>query len=97
MGQQARRSLARDALEPFVGEGGWPSGDIEPMSGLGKRLPAQTPIYLYHGSEDETAPFEHADLYARAIPHAVVRRLTGRDHQLDNDLSEVADDIRRLG
>ena len=38
---------------PFVGEGGWPSEDIKPMSDLGKRLPAQTPVYAYHGSEDE--------------------------------------------
>ncbi len=82
---------------PFVGESGWPSEDIKPMSGLGKRLPAQTPVYVYHGSEDETAPFEHVGLYARAIPQAVVRRLAGRDHQLNNDMSEVAADIRRLG
>ena len=81
---------------PFVGEGGWPSEDIKPMSDLGKRLPAQTPVYAYHGSEDETVPFEHVGLYARAIPQAVVRRLTGRDHQLNNDMSEVAADIRRL-
>jgi predicted alpha/beta hydrolase family esterase len=32
---------------PFVGEGGWPGEDIEPKSGLGRRLPAQTPVYLY--------------------------------------------------
>ena len=81
---------------PFVGESGWPSEDVKSMSGLGKRLPAQTPVYVYHGSEDETAPLEHAGLYARAVPQAVVRRLTGRDHQLNNDMSEVAADIRRL-
>ena len=82
---------------PFVGESGWPSEDIKPMSDLGTRLPAQTPVVLYHGSEDDTAPFEHVALYARAIPTAVVRRLNGRDHQLNNDMSEVAVDIRRLG
>jgi len=81
---------------PFVGKGGWPSDDIQPMSGIGKGLPPATPIYLYHGSKDETAPMDHAGLYAKAIPQAVVRRLTGRDHQLNNDLSEVATDIRRL-
>ena len=80
---------------PFVGEGGWPSEDIRPMSDLGETLPAQTPVFAYHGSADETVPFEHVDQYARAIPQAVVRRLTGRDHQLDNDMSEVAADIRR--
>ena len=81
---------------PFVGDGGWDSGDIEPLSGLGARLPEQTPIFLYHGSSDETAPVGHVHLYAQAIPHAVVRLLSGRDHQLDNDMSEVAADIRRL-
>jgi predicted alpha/beta hydrolase family esterase len=81
---------------PFVGKGGWPSEDIAPMSGLGAKLPAQVPVYLFHGSKDETAPFEHVDLYARAIPQAVVRRLADRNHQLNDDMSEVAADIRRL-
>jgi len=81
---------------PFVGDGGWPSEDIEPLSDLGARLSPQTPIYLYHGSKDDTAPVAHVNLYAQAIPHAVVRQLPGRDHQLNNDMSEVAADIRRL-
>lgn len=65
---------------PFVGNGGWPSEDIDPLSDLGARLPEQTPIYLYHGSEDKTGPVTHVDLYAKAIPKALVRRLSGRDH-----------------
>jgi predicted alpha/beta hydrolase family esterase len=81
---------------PFVGKGGWPSGDIQPMSDLGARLPEHVPIYLYHGSEDETAPFAHVGLYEAAIPQAVVRRLAGRDHQLNNDMSKVAADISGL-
>jgi predicted alpha/beta hydrolase family esterase len=81
---------------PFVGEGGWPSEEITPMPDLGKRLPARTPVHLYHGSEDETVPFEHVRIYAKVIPQAVVRRLVGRDHQLNNDMSEVAADIQRL-
>ncbi len=81
---------------PFVGNGGWPSEEIAPMSDLGTRLPARLPIYLYFGSKDETVPFEHAGQYERAIPSAVIRRLAGRDHQLNNDLSEVAADVQRL-
>ena len=79
-----------------MGGGGWHSDDIE-LSDLGTKLPDETPIYLYHGSKDQTAPLEHVGLYAKALPHAVVRRLSGRDHQLNNDMSEVAADIRRLG
>jgi predicted alpha/beta hydrolase family esterase len=82
---------------PFVGKGGWPSEDIEPLSDLGARLPAKTPIFVYQGSNDATTPLGHARLYAEAIPHAVVRRLPGRDHQLNNDMSEVAADIRHVG
>jgi len=81
---------------PFVGKGGWPSEDIQSMADLGARLPKQWKIYFYQGSEDETVPFGHVDMHERAIPQAVVRRLAGRDHQLNEDLSEVAADIRRL-
>jgi hypothetical protein len=81
---------------PFVGDGGWQSEDVGPVSDVGARLPEQTPIYLYHGDKDETAPFAHVDLYAKAIPQAIVRRLRSRDHQLNNDMSEVAADIRRV-
>jgi hypothetical protein len=81
---------------PFIGKGGWESDDIEPRPDLGARLPPGVPVLLYHGDEDDIAPIAHVELYARAIPQARVRRLAGRDHQLDNDLSEVARDIRDL-
>lgn len=81
---------------PFVGDGGWPSHDIEPRKTIGTDLPEGVPVYLYHGSEDEIAPFAHLDLYAKAIPQAAIRRLKGRNHQLDDDLREVARDIRSL-
>lgn len=81
---------------PFVGDGGWKSEDLQLPSELGGRIPGSMPVYFYYGSKDATVPFDHASLYARAIPQAVVRRLVGRDHQLNDDLSEVAADIRRL-
>lgn len=81
---------------PFVGEGGWPSEDGDPRPDLAERLPAVVPVLLYHGEDDAIVPVAHVDLYSRAIPWARVRRLAGRDHQLDNDLSSVAHDIRDL-
>jgi predicted alpha/beta hydrolase family esterase len=80
----------------FVGKDGWPSEDIKPTSDLGTRLHKQSRIYLYHGTADNTVPPEHVDLYQKAIPQAMVHRLAGRDHQLNDDLSEIAADIRRL-
>jgi len=81
---------------PFVGEGGWPTDDFELSDAIGSRLLANVPVYVFHGTVDDTVPPAHAELYARAIPHADVRHLPGRDHQLDNDLRVVADVIRGL-
>ncbi|MEV1142884.1 alpha/beta fold hydrolase [Micromonospora sp. NPDC049799] len=75
---------------PFVGAGGWAVDGFELPHDLGARLPQGVPVHVFHGLRDETAPPSHADLYARAIPHAQLHRLPGRDHQLNNDLTEVA-------
>ena len=80
---------------PFIGDGGWPSDELQPRTDFGERLPAVT-VFLYHGADDEMVPIAHVRLYAHAIPHATVRVLGHRDHQLNNDLGEVARDIRSL-
>jgi predicted alpha/beta hydrolase family esterase len=79
---------------PFVGAGGWPSDEIKPTAHLGARLPPNVPIHLFHDSKDVTAPFAHIDLYENAIQGAVAHRLPGRNHQLNDDLSEVAAAVR---
>jgi predicted alpha/beta hydrolase family esterase len=81
----------------FIGEGGWPSDDIDDCKDFSERLPPGIPIYLYHGADDAEVPTAHLHLYAKAIPHAVVHTLERRDHQLNNDLSDVARDIRSVG
>jgi predicted alpha/beta hydrolase family esterase len=81
---------------PFIGDGGWPSDDIEPRTDFGERLPADLPVFLYHGTNDDIVPFAHMALYAKTMPRAVTRALADRDHQLGNDLSHVARDIESL-
>ena len=81
---------------PFVGEGGWQSDDWKPQRELGGKLPGGVPIYLYHGLADDTAPPSHAELFAHAIPQAHLCHRPDRDHQLNNDLSEIAAAIKSL-
>jgi pimeloyl-ACP methyl ester carboxylesterase len=81
---------------PFVGPGGWPGDEFEFPNDLGARLPTGVPIHLFHGLDDDTVPPVHADMLARAIPQAQLHRLRGRDHQLGNDLGDVARLIRGL-
>jgi predicted alpha/beta hydrolase family esterase len=96
--QKPQRKLGAVFLiaAPYVGQDGWPSDDIAQMTGLGLRLPKGLPIYLYHGDADESVPFSHLGFYATAIPRAVVRPLKGRNHQLNDNMSEVARDIKEL-
>jgi pimeloyl-ACP methyl ester carboxylesterase len=79
---------------PFVGDGGWPGDEFELPRDLGAKLGEGVPVHVFHGSDDETVPPMHADLYARAIPQAQIHRLAGRDHQLNDALSEVANAIQ---
>lgn len=81
---------------PFFGEGGWTSDEVVFGGDLGAKFLSATPVRLYQGDQDADVPPEHLDLYAKAIPQAVARKLPGRDHQLNEDLSEVAADIRAL-
>lgn len=81
---------------PFVGDGGWSADDLQFPPDLGARLPKGVPTHFYHGLEDEVVPPSHIELYARAVPQARVHRLPGRDHQLNNDLMEVAAAILSL-
>lgn len=68
---------------PFIGNGGWQTGDFAAFDDVGARLPEDVPVYLYHGRDDESVPFAHVELYALALPRAIVRRLGGRNHQLN--------------
>jgi uncharacterized protein len=80
---------------PFFGEGGWQVDGLTWPEDLDRRFP-DAPVFLYQGSEDAIVPIAHLDLCARALPGSAVRRLSGRDHQLNNDMTEVARDMRDL-
>jgi pimeloyl-ACP methyl ester carboxylesterase len=77
---------------PYIGAGGWPSDELTARS----HFDLNGPVVLFHGSADTTVPTAHVELYAKAIPDATVHVLAGRDHQLNNDLSEIARAIVKL-
>jgi predicted alpha/beta hydrolase family esterase len=64
--------------------------------GFASQLPKGVPIFLYHSRDDGWVPFAHLAFYAERIPQATVREFDGRGHQFNNDLSEVAADIKSL-
>jgi serine hydrolase len=81
---------------PYWGPGGW-SGDEYALNELrASKLPGQVPVFLYHGSDDSVVPVDHLALYRQKLPQARLRELVGRDHQLNDDLTETARDILGL-
>lgn len=74
----------------------WRWDEVALPADAAERYPAHIPLFIYHGMEDETVPVAHLAMYARALPHAVVRALPARDHQLNDDMTEVAHDIENL-
>jgi uncharacterized protein len=74
----------------------WHWKEVELPKNAAERIPDGMPVFLYHGRQDEVVPFSHVEMYAQALPQATVRRLDGRNHQLNDDLTEVAQDILLL-
>jgi uncharacterized protein len=78
------------------------SGDEDWVQGLklnkdfADKLPKNVPVFLYHSKDDEEVPFDHLGLYSQNLPAATVRKITAGGHQLNNDLSIVAKDIKSL-
>lgn len=75
---------------PYVGPGGW-SADVELPDDVGNRLPVSAEVHVFHGLQDKTVLPTHAAMYAGAIPQAQLHLLPGRDHDLGNDLTDVAE------
>ncbi len=60
------------------------------------KLPGDLAIFIYHSRDDEWVPFAHLALYREKLPRAEIQEFDGRGHQFNDDLSEVARDIRGL-
>jgi pimeloyl-ACP methyl ester carboxylesterase len=81
---------------PFwSGDEDWQQG-LKLQEGFADRLPKGIPIFLYHCRDDEVVPFGHLALYKQKLPWATFREVASGGHQFNNDLSEVAADIKSL-
>ena len=60
------------------------------------KLPKDIPTFFYHCKDDEVVPFDHLTSYKQNIPWAVFHEISHGGHQLNNDLTIVADDIKSL-
>lgn len=81
---------------PYVGTGGWEFDEDALREDFAAEIHLRLPVFLYHSHDDEVVPFAHLAQYEAKLPQATIQELEGRGHQFDNDLSEVARDIKSL-
>lgn len=82
---------------PFWGgDQDWQYKGLTLQEDFADKLPKGVPLFLYHCRDDEVVPFAHLALYVQALRQANIRELASGGHQLGNDLTPVAEDIRSL-
>lgn len=74
----------------------WKWDEARLSADVAAKLAGVPHIFLYHSRDDEVVPFAHLAMYAAQLPQATLCELDGRGHQFGNDLTEVAEDIRRI-
>ena len=61
-----------------------------------EKLPEKVPVFLYHCQDDEEVPFSHLALYREKLAQATFREIQRGGHQLNNELTLVARDIKSV-
>lgn len=81
---------------PYWGAEDWQVSEYELPEDFASKLPEALPLFFYHSRDDEWVPFAHLELYAEKLLQATIRTFDDRGHQFNNDLTEVAQDIKGL-
>ena len=81
---------------PYWGTGGWQADEFKLDEDRASKFLKALPVFFYHSRDDDIVPITHLALHAEKFPQAMVREFDGRGHQFNNDLSEVAADIKSL-
>lgn len=81
---------------PFwSGKEEWKAG-LKLKTGFAANLPADVPFFLYHCKDDDEVPISHFDQYKQKLTRANFREIKSGGHQLGNDLTLIAENIRSL-
>lgn len=84
------------AATPYwSGKEQWQQG-LKLLEDFADSLPKNTPLFFYHCRDDEEVPFEQFGIYRQKLPQAKFREIESGGHQLGNNLSAVAEDIKEL-
>ncbi len=73
----------------------WQAG-LKLKQDFADKLPDAIPIFFYHCRDDTEVPISHFHQYKNKLPKASYCEIISGGHQLNNDLTLVASDIKAL-
>ena len=73
----------------------WKQG-LKLKENFANNLPVKKSIFFYQCLDDEETPLSHFEHYKQKIPQATFREIKSGGHQLNNDLTIVANDIKSI-
>lgn len=81
---------------PYWGARGWMMEEFKFKKDFVSKLPEMDRVFVYHSCNDQWVPFSHGETYSKKLPGAVMRKLTGDDHEFETGLEVLVKDIRNL-
>jgi predicted alpha/beta hydrolase family esterase len=81
---------------PYWGTKGWTMDEFNFTTDFVSKLPCMDRVFIYHSLRDGWVPFSHGETYAKKLPGAVVRKLTGDQHEFSEGLPVLLKDIHDL-
>lgn len=81
---------------PFwSGDEDWKKG-LKLADDFADHVPKDIPIFFYHCIDDEEVPISHLSQYSQKLDYATFHEFRKGGHLFDDNLSYIADDIRKL-
>lgn len=81
---------------PFWGKRGWAIEEFEFKKDFVSKLPGMDHVFVYHSRKDGWVPFSHGEAYSKKLPGAVMRTLTGDEHEFSDGLPVLLKDVLNL-
>lgn len=81
---------------PYWGTRGWIIEEFGLKKDYVSKLPDMDRVFVYHSRNDVWVPFSHGEAYAKKLPGAVMRKMSGDDHEFGDGLEALVRDIRNL-
>ena len=94
--EQASTGLFLLAAPYWGADAFWTWDEVRLPEDVAAKLASLPRIFVYHSRDDDIVPFAHLALYTAKLPQATIRAFDRRGHQFENDLAEVAEDIRSV-